>query len=258
MPFTIDTDAQALQQAAEAAAELEERLAGSRDLVEDFNEEAARQIGFIRAYGDEQVAVEQFVAQQREAMSRESFEKWIGYAAHASDWTRRAFTSATASIGRGIADELVDGTHDWRKSLQLVLKQMIALTAQMIVMRSLMTAMTGGASGWIGLFHAGGAVMHAGGPVRAHSGMELRADEVPLIAQRGEFVMRRRAVEDIGPANLERLNRGGSLGANVSYNFSITVNADQSGDPNTLARRLGPEIVEYLRRESGRGVLIMR
>ncbi len=257
MPLNINTDAQSLFEAAEAAAELEERLEASRRLMEDFNDEASRQAAYIGAFGDEQVALERSVAQQRDAMSRESFEKWIGYAAHASDFTRRSFAYATAAVGRGIAEELVEGTNDWRQSLKAVLKQMIALTAQMVIMRSLMTAMTGGASGWIDFFHTGGEVMHSGGPVRAHAGLQVRGGEVPIIAQRGEFVMRRQAVEEIGPANLDRLNRGGLIGSNVNYSFNITVNSDQNGDAAEMARRLGPEIIDYLRRETGRGVLIM-
>lgn len=56
--------------------------------------------------------------------------------------------------------------------------------------------------------HTGGLIRHAGGIVpRMHRG-GLSPDEVPIIAQRGEFIMRREAVNRIGIDVLHALNRG--------------------------------------------------
>lgn len=119
-------------------------------------------------------------------------------------------------------------------------------------MRTLMTALTGGGAGWLTFLHAGGPVLHGGGPVRAHGGLALGFDEVPIVAQRGEFVMRRRAVERIGAERLAGANRGESIGGD-SFTFHVNVTAGGIADPRDLAERIGPELVDYLRREKRRG-----
>jgi len=63
--------------------------------------------------------------------------------------------------------------------------------------------------------HQGGSIMHTGGMVkRMHSG-GLKSDEVPIIAQRGEFMVRRSAVAKVGVPFLRRVNQmheGGAVG----------------------------------------------
>jgi len=256
MAITIDFEVRNEGETETALAQLEQSLAASRDTIRDINSEAMRGGFIVRDFANEIASAEQRNAQQRDAMTKESFEKWIGYATSASDWTRRTFSSSVSVIGAGIANQLVDGTNDWQLSLRGVLKEMIAVTAQMIFMRTLMTVLTGGTAGWLGFLHEGGSVMHAGGPVRAHAGMSLADDEVPVIAQRGEFILRRRAVESIGEETLARLNRGESA-ASASPTFNISVSVHAPADAESLARELGPEIVAYLRRESRRGVKIL-
>jgi TP901 family phage tail tape measure protein len=73
-----------------------------------------------------------------------------------------------------------------------------------------------------GGYHTGGLVMHQGGPVmryhdggsilRAHNGL-LAPDEVPAVLQRGEFVMRRSAVDQFGVDFMQFVNQGGGFGA---------------------------------------------
>ncbi len=257
MAIVIDLEMRGEGEALEVVEELEQGLAQTRGTLREINEEAVRNGFALRDFSTDLLLLERSAAQQREAMTKESFEKWIGHAAHASDWTRRAFSSTFGAMGRGIADELVDGTHDWRRALKAVLKQMIALTAQMIVMRTLMTALTGGSAGWLGFFHTGGSVLHAAGPARAHSGMFLRDDEVPLIAQRGEFILRRRVVDEIGVASLERMNRGGAAPVAGDVTVNISVNIQEPTDASALVREIGPEIVGFLQRETGRGVRVV-
>jgi hypothetical protein len=74
-----------------------------------------------------------------------------------------------------------------------------------------------------GMFHTGGQVggvptMHSGGyiPIVAHNG--LASDEIPIVAQRGESVLSRRATQSLGVDNVKRLNRGEAAGGgNVTY-----------------------------------------
>jgi len=58
---------------------------------------------------------------------------------------------------------------------------------------------------------------HQGGMIRAHDGMSLASDEVPIIAQTGEGILSRRGMAALGGAGtLNRLNAGGGGGTNVS------------------------------------------
>jgi hypothetical protein len=74
-------------------------------------------------------------------------------------------------------------------------------------------------------FHSGGLIMHRGGQVMHRGG--LAGDEVPIIAQRGEFMLRRSAVQRIGLGNLRALNDGGSIGGlQVHVTFTQPVMAN--------------------------------
>ncbi|MCB1152663.1 MAG: hypothetical protein H6684_15960 [Deltaproteobacteria bacterium] len=257
MALTIEYDIANADEAEDALRRMGRGLEDNRRATLKLDESTRRHGQLAQQTTARMLAADQAAALQRDAMTAASFNKWIGHAMAASEWTRTAFGGTINAIGRGIADELVDGTHDWRNAMKQVLKQMIAVTAQLVIMRTLMTVVTGGSGGFIGLFHAGGQVMHRGGPVRAHSGMAMRHDEVPLIAQRGEFVLRRRAVDAVGLSALQRLNRGTASGASLNPTFHINVTTNENADPARLARDLGPEIVRYLRRESERGIRVV-
>ena len=74
------------------------------------------------------------------------------------------------------------------------------------------------------MFHQGGAVMHQGGVIYAHRG--LAVDEIPIIAQRGEGVLSRRGMANIGgPAELNRINRNEAPGAGVTVHNHYYINA---------------------------------
>jgi len=53
---------------------------------------------------------------------------------------------------------------------------------------------------------------HSGGMVGGYN----RGGGVPIMAQTGEFVMRRQAVQNIGASNLQNMNRNGSISLNSS------------------------------------------
>jgi len=85
------------------------------------------------------------------------------------------------------------------------------------------------------------------GAVRAHSGMFVRprlaADEVPVIAQAGEGIIRRSVVEALGGAPaIEALNRGVVPGGDVHYHVHA----------GTLFARDAAEIVDELQAENFR------
>ena len=72
-----------------------------------------------------------------------------------------------------------------------------------------------------GVGHKGGLITDDGKVQRFAGGGTIRGgDNVPILAQGGEFVMQRSAVESIGIENLNRMNQGGggAITVNVSGN----------------------------------------
>jgi hypothetical protein len=99
-----------------------------------------------------------------------------------------------------------------------------------------------GAEGGIGLaeqFHNGGMI-----PQSYHQG-----GDVPIIAQEGEFVMRRSAVESIGVENLNRMNRTGQASGGINITFSGNVMSDDFVEDVAI-----PKIKDAIRRGADIGV----
>ena len=74
-------------------------------------------------------------------------------------------------------------------------------------------------------------------------------DNVPIMAQEGEYVLRRSAVESIGLENLNRMNRTGQAGAGVNVTFSGNVLSKQF-----IEREAIPAIRNAVRRGANLGV----
>tara|TARA_R100001082_G_scaffold54207_1_gene29625 strand:- start:346 stop:2808 length:2463 start_codon:yes stop_codon:yes gene_type:complete len=86
--------------------------------------------------------------------------------------------------------------------------------------QELLQGITGGASGSSvvqGANDLAVGVAHSGGMITSYH----QGGNVPIIAQEGEFVMRRSAVESIGVENLNRMNRTGSAGVNVTFSGNV-------------------------------------
>ncbi len=80
----------------------------------------------------------------------------------------------------------------------------------------------GGILSALGIAHKGGLITDNGKVQRFATGGTVRGgDNVPILAQGGEFVMQRSAVESIGIENLNRMNQGG--GGSVTVNVSGNV-----------------------------------
>ena len=67
--------------------------------------------------------------------------------------------------------------------------------------------------------HTGGLITNRGIQRFANGGVVRGQDNVPIMAQAGEFVMRREAVQNIGVQNLAQMNRSGDAGG-VTVNIS--------------------------------------
>lgn len=100
-------------------------------------------------------------------------------------------------------------------ALDMVSKIMSEVLAQMAIMALFGGASMGGGSlggligGLLKTAHDGGMIMHDGGPVR--SVMGLKQDERHIIAQTGEYMLPRSAVNNIGVDVLDRLRSGASI-----------------------------------------------
>ena len=63
----------------------------------------------------------------------------------------------------------------------------------------------------------------------------MGSDIVPAMLTPGEFVVRKRAVQNFGMENLEKINSGTYNDGSV-YNYNLAVNVKSDSDPNRIAR----------------------
>jgi uncharacterized protein YoxC len=99
-------------------------------------------------------------------------------------------------------------------------------------------------------FHQGGQVQeyHTGGMIpQYHSGGNV--DNVPIMAQEGEFVMRRSAVESIGLENLNRMNRTGQASGGANITFTGNIMSDSFIEEEAI-----PKIKDAIRRGADLGI----
>ena len=91
----------------------------------------------------------------------------------------------------------------------------------------------------LGMFigHTGGLIRNSGIQRFAQGGMVQGQDNVPILAQAGEFIMRREAVQNIGVQNLAEMNRGGT-----SKSININVQGNIIGNEQFVRDSLLPEI----------------
>jgi hypothetical protein len=82
-----------------------------------------------------------------------------------------------------------------------------------------------------------------GGGVKGYSsgGSPLGSDIVPAMLTPGEFVVRKRAVQDFGMKNLEKINSG-SFSSGSVYNYSLAVNVKSDADPDRIAKTVIQQI----------------
>ena len=93
--------------------------------------------------------------------------------------------------------------------------------------------------------HTGGLIGNNGIQRFATGGMVQGQDNVPIMAQAGEFIMQRSAVNSIGVQNLAQMNNGGS-----SSGVTINIAGDMVGDEEHVRNKVLPAIKEELRREA--------
>ena len=94
--------------------------------------------------------------------------------------------------------------------------------------------------------HTGGLIQNNGIQRFATGGMVQGQDNVPIMAQAGEFIMQRSAVSNIGLQNLAQMNQTGQPSGGVTINIA----GDMVGDEEHVRTKVLPAIKEELRREA--------
>ena len=89
--------------------------------------------------------------------------------------------------------------------------------------------------------HTGGLVKDNGIQRFAQGGMVQGQDNVPIMAQAGEFIMRRDAVQNIGVQNLAQMNKTGQGGVTVN------IQGNMIGNDEFVRDNLLPQIAKAAR-----------
>ena len=153
--------------------------------------------------------------------------------------------AATTAIASGLHQMFSESAtaEDKMKALLSTLGQLISIAAPGgagALGGSLLQAFTG----FIG--HTGGLIQDTGIQRFATGGMVQGGDNVPILAQSGEFIMQRSAVNSIGLQNLAQMNNG----AQPTSAFTINIAGDMVGDEDHVRTKVLPAIKEELRREA--------
>jgi hypothetical protein len=109
--------------------------------------------------------------------------------------------------------------------------QLIALTSGGAVPSALLNL----GAGFIG--HTGGLIRNNGIQRFATGGMVQGQDNVPILAQAGEFIMQRSAVQNIGVQNLADMNRTGSAGG-----VTVNIQGNMIGNDEFVRDSLIPQL----------------
>ena len=176
------------------------------------------------------------------------FERALGRTAETTseigDNAENAAYAVSGQLGSAISQVTVGG-QQFGLVMKGVMSNLIADLIQATVKALALKAALSFGGGFLGgLFHEGGMVKHAGGMVRAHSGLMLKSDEVPIIAQRGEGILSRKAVASIGgPAMVDAINRG-DVSIMMNNNFG---GINNMADAGAMADLMGRQIITVIR-----------
>ncbi|MDB2505770.1 tape measure protein [bacterium] len=127
---------------------------------------------------------------------------------------------------------LKDGTLDGNQAFGLFLKTAGALVS---AANPLAGAVLSLGSSFVG--HTGGLIKQNGIQRFAQGGQVQGEDNVPILAQAGEFIMKRSAVQNIGVQNLANMNRTGNAGG-----VTINISGNMIGNDEFVRDNLIPEI----------------
>jgi len=150
-----------------------------------------------------------------------------------------AFRQFSDQLGRAVAEGQALGPAVVN-SLKAIVAELTAQAASLMLLNMFIPGgVTAGKAGFTlldAIFgHSGGAITSKGIQRFARGGMVGGGDNVPIIAQAGEFIMRRDAVQSIGLDQLHRMNQTGQSN-------SVTVNISAPMVDETVVDHIIPAI----------------
>jgi hypothetical protein len=125
------------------------------------------------------------------------------------------------------------------KQLQIMLRTIGSIAAMMPGGQLIGAGFTA-ASMLVPVGHTGGLIKNNSIQRFATGGMVQGQDNVPIMAQAGEFIMQRSAVQNIGVQNLADMNRTGSAGGGVTVN----IQGNMIGNDEFVRDNLIPQLKE--------------
>lgn len=137
--------------------------------------------------------------------------------------------------------ELTADEVDPEKQLQIMLRT-LGQIAMLIPGGQLAGAGFTAASMFVG--HTGGLIGNNGIQRFATGGMVQGQDNVPIMAQAGEFIMQRSAVQNIGVQNLAEMNRSGSAGG-----VTVNIQGNMIGNDEFVRDNLIPQLQKASKQE---------
>ena len=143
---------------------------------------------------------------------------WAGGAKDLMEGTAQAMQDAFSAISFDAMQLKLKTLGDYLRSFLTSIQQSISKVFGQLAAQGIMM----GIGALFGTPTAGGPIMvHSGGYIpRFHAG-GLSSDEVPAILQRGEYVINRRAVENVGRQTLDRVNQGDTGRSSRTNNYFI-------------------------------------
>ena len=147
-----------------------------------------------------------------------------------SDSSNKA--AASLNVLAGAMSSLKGDTKDANQMMSIFLRtvgSLVALTPGGATVGGAMTLL----ASLVPVGHTGGLIKQNGIQRFANGGMVQGQDNVPIMAQAGEFIMRRDAVQNIGVDNLASMNRTGNAGG-VTINVSGNMIANDEFVRDTL------------------------
>jgi len=226
----------AIQQIEIINARLQSRITLERELKNITKSKAQQELDKLQAELDQEEFLEEErqdtfkkAKQELEALNKESGKKLVQNMKSNVD-SANQFANSILAASRAMAT--LRGESEITKSQ---LFQMVGSLLMLVPGGQIPGAVIQSAGMFVG--HTGGLIKQNGIQRFAQGGQVQGEDNVPIMAQAGEFIMKRSAVQNIGVQNLANMNRTGNSGG-----VTINISGNMIGNDEFVRDNLIPEI----------------
>jgi len=193
--------------------------------LQELNKEVATYRSAFKDSAEELLEIDTWYNTQKAILTKQAFEEgkkdvignaklWVDVTRATANAMKDALADGFFKIVRGEFDGLMDVVNNFGNVVLQALMQALAVKAMIGI----------GLGGFLGLAHSGGYMLGAGsfGNVRKFKTGGIAGDEIPAILHRNEGVINERGMGSLGVDNLNRLNRGESMGGgDITNNYFI-------------------------------------